>query len=80
MATPQTIMSLSREGFVKDRHTADSALNCPSGSQILLNAIMPTYLYTLGIIIPLDTYLTISYIPSSVEEQVNRTSVLKFKL
>jgi len=37
----------------KYHHTVDIALNYPSGSQVLLNTIMPTYVYTLGIIIPL---------------------------
>ena len=53
MATTLTIMNLSMGGFAKDHHTVDIALNCPSGSQVLLNTIMPAYVYTLVITIPL---------------------------
>lgn len=78
VATTGTVTCPSTEGFAKAPHTVDIALNCP-GSQVWQNTIILTYVYTVGIIIPLGQFFhCILYF--KFKQEVNWTLLLKIKL
>lgn len=56
------------------------ALHCLSESQVLLDAITPTRLSILGVILPFGYLPYMSYISRSVDQPENCTLLLKFKL